>query len=117
MSVAENKALVLKLSNAVNQRESESLDGFMTPELAQEWKQRIQWINATFDGHHVELAEVVAEGDQVWARIATSGDHMGDHSGDSHHGQPWKNQAIFFCTVAGGKFVSIKYFFDTPKLA
>ncbi len=89
----------------------------MAPELAQEWKQTIPGIYATYDGHHVELADVVCEGDQVWARVTTGGDHIGDHTGDSHHGQPWKNQGIMFCTVAGGKFVSIKYFFDTPKPA
>ena len=117
MSVEENKAIVRMWADGIIDRDPAGLDNLMTSELAQEWKQTIQWIDATFDGHHIELTELIGDGDRVWLRLATGGDHMGDHTGNRHTGEPWKNQAIYFCRVAEGRIVAVEGFFDTPKTA
>ena len=82
MSTEANKVVVRRLFEAFNEQDLDALDQLMAPDLAQSFKQQvIPWVYATFTGHQIAITDLVAEGDQVVARLATSGGHSGEWRG------------------------------------
>ena len=73
MTTEANKALVRRWVAAINTQYLAELDAVLSPTLAQEWKETlIPWIYSTFASHHVEVEEMLAEGDRVALWLATS---------------------------------------------
>ena len=54
----------------------------MTPDLAQKTKQGLlPGVYGLWGDHRIEITDMIAEGDTVWARVATSGGHTGEWRG------------------------------------
>ena len=107
MSVEENKAVVRRLLEAVNQQDLATIDALAAPEVARSTKEElIPFIYGTFGPqHHMEIVAMIGEGDQVWTRVATSGGHVKEWMGIPPTGTAWTNTVIAFARVVDGKVV------------
>lgn len=82
MSTEENKAVVRRFIDAVNRHDDALLREVMVADLAEKWITRyIPSADARFANHRAEITDMMAEGDKVWARLASSGRHVGEWMG------------------------------------
>jgi predicted ester cyclase len=106
MSVDENKAVFRRCIEAINQQDLAALDAVSTPEMARRTKDEIiDFVYGTFGHHHIEITDMIGEGDQVWARLATSGGHVKEWMGIPPTGIEWTNTVISWVRVVDGKIV------------
>ena len=63
----------------------------------------LAWGQRTFPGHHVEITVLVAEGDKVWVRLATSGGYAGGWLDIPASDAQWTNTGVYFFRLSGGK--------------
>jgi predicted ester cyclase len=84
----------------------------MTPAIATETRQLLEFIYATFEGHYAEITDMVAEGDQVWAKLATHGGHSGEFEGLPPTGKHWTNRGVWFIRVTDGRISASEGMFD-----
>jgi len=62
-----------------------------------------------FDPFHIQLEELIAEGDRVVARVTMSGKHSGTHIRmPAPTGRTFQNEAIFIFTMRDGKIAEIR---------
>ena len=90
MSQAEqaNKAVVRRLiAEVLNGGRLEAIDELYTPELAPAARRWITPFRASFPDVHMELVELIAEGDKVVGRFTCSATHLGDWLGHSPTGR------------------------------
>ena len=117
MPIEENKTLVHRLIEALNERDFATLDEIATADLAHHFKeQTIPFVFGTFGDHRVKIVDMIAEGDKVWARLATSGGHTGEWMGIAPTGKKWTNTGIYFLRIAHGKIVELSSLFDNLNL-
>ncbi len=112
MSTEENKAIVRRYVEAINGQDHDAYDALCTPEFAQQSKELVQWIYATFEGHHITITDMVAEGDKVWARLATRGGHSGEFEGIPPTGKQWTNTGVAFIRLVDGRIAEQDTLFD-----
>ncbi len=112
MSIEQNKAIVRRFIAAINEQDLDALDKLAAPELAQRWKETIPRAYGRFAGHYAEITDLIAEGDKVVARLATSGRHTGEWMGIPPTGKQWTNRGVFFCRLSAGKIVEQEGLFN-----
>lgn len=112
MSTEENKAIARRLIEAANAQEYAVFDQLMTPEQAQQAKDTMRWVYATFAGHQIDIIDMVAEGDKVMARVATRGGHSGDFEGVPPTGKQWTNKGFIYNRFENGKLVESQVIMD-----
>jgi C-1 hydroxylase len=104
MSTEENKAVVRRLVEAFNAKDVATLDALSaTPEMAQVGRDTLNFVNSTFDGHRIEIMDMMADGNKVWARVKTSGGHSGEWEGIPPTGKQWTNTGVMFMEFTDGK--------------
>ena len=116
MSIEQNKAIVRRFIAAINEQDLDALDTVAAPELAQRWKEAIPQAYGHFAGHYAEITDLIAEGDKVVARLATSGRHAGEWMEIPATGKQWTNHGVFFCRLSDGKIVEQEGLFDNVNL-
>ena len=112
MATEENKAIARRIIEAANAQEYDLFDQFMTPEQAQQAKDTMRWVYATFEGHHIDIIDMVAEGDKVMARVTTRGSHSGDFEGMRPTGKQWTNRGFIYNRFENGKLVESEVIMD-----
>jgi predicted ester cyclase len=112
MSAEENKAIIRRLVEAANAQEYDVFDQLMTPEQARQAKDTMRWVYATFEGHHFDIIDMVAEGDTVMTRIATYGRHTGEFEGVPPTGKQWTNRGFVYNRLENGKVVEQEAIMD-----
>ena len=112
MSTEENKAIARRLIEAANAQDYDAFDQLMTPEQAQQAKDTMRWVYATFEGHHIDIIDMVAEGDTVMTRVATRGVHSGEFEGLPPTGKPWTNKGFTYYRLEQGKVVEMEWIMD-----
>jgi C-1 hydroxylase len=112
MSTEENKAVVRRLAEALNAQDETAFDELATPEVAQQSKETMRWVYATYEGHHLDITDMIAEGDKVFARVATRGGHSGEWEGIPPTGKQWTNTGVLFFRFIDGKIASFEGLFD-----
>jgi C-1 hydroxylase len=113
MSAEENKAVVHRLVEAVNAQDQAALDALAaTPEVAQEGRDTMKFVYATFEGHRIDITDMMAEGDKVWARVKTSGGHSGEWEGVPPTGKQWTNTGVMYLEFTDGKLSKSETLFD-----
>lgn len=108
MSIQENKALVRHYVEAINQQDYDAFDALLAPALATEMKRIVA---AT--GHHLDITDMIAEGDQVWVRLMIHGEHISEFEGVPATGKPWTVQAVSFLKLHDGKIIDSDGLFDS----
>jgi predicted ester cyclase len=101
----ENKAMVQRLMEAINTGEMDIVDELFTPELASPTKRSFMAFRSAFPDWHMEIAELVAEGNTVVGRFRCSGTNQGDFKGVPSTGKRMEVDEVYFLRVEGGKFV------------
>jgi predicted ester cyclase len=90
MSQAEqaNKAVVRRLvADVLNSGRLEVIDELYTPELAPAARRWITPFRASFPDVHMEVVELIAEGDKVVGRFTCSATHLGEWLGHAPTGR------------------------------
>jgi predicted ester cyclase len=112
MSTEENKAIARRIIEAANAQQYDVFDQLMTPEQAQQAKDTMRWVYATFEGHHIDIIDMVAEGDKVMARVTGRGSHSGDFEGVPPTGKQWTSRGFIYNRFANGKLVESDVIMD-----
>ena len=125
MSTEENKTLVRRFCTALNtaldgrapaaltEQDLAAFDEIMTPDLAQKTKQGLlPGVYGLWGDHRIEITDMIAEGDTVWARVATSGGHTGEWRGIAPTGRRWTNTGVMFLRIANGRVAEWSGQFD-----
>ena len=112
MSTAENKATTHRFMEAMNAQDEAAFDAIATPEVAQQSKEGVRWVYATYEGHRVDVTDMLAEGDKVWARVATRGGHSGEWEGVPPTRKQWTNTGVIFLRFVDGKIAAFEGLFD-----
>jgi ketosteroid isomerase-like protein len=108
MSTEENKALIRRYVEAINQQDYDVFDALLAPALLTETKQMVA---AT--GHHLTITDMIAEGDHVWVRLVIRGEHTNEFEGVPPTGKPWTVQAAAFLRLHDGKIIASDGLFDS----
>jgi C-1 hydroxylase len=108
----EHKVAVHRLLEAMNAQDEAAFDEIATPTVAQELKGATHWVYGLFEGHHIDVTDMIAEGDKVWARVATRGGHSGEWEGVPATGKQWTNTGVLFFRFADGKISEFDTLFD-----
>jgi ketosteroid isomerase-like protein len=83
-----NKVIVRRLvAEVLNGGRLEVIDELYTPELARAAKRWIAPFQASFPDLHMELVELIAEGDKVVGRFTCSATHLGEWLGQAPTGR------------------------------
>jgi len=96
MSQAEqaNKAVVRRLiAEVLNGGRLEAIDELYTPGLAPAARRWITPFRASFPDLHMEIVELIAEGDKVVGRFTCSATHLGDWLGHAPTGRRFERVA------------------------
>ena len=113
MSIEENKAVAQKLINAFARYDAAAFREAAAPDLA---KLAIeQWMpmdKARWPGRHLEITEMVAEGDRVWVRMRGEGGRSGEYMGLAPTDKAWSITGAGFMTVSEGKVVQFAAVWD-----
>jgi predicted ester cyclase len=90
LTLEKNKAIVRKLLEAVNKQDLAALDDLLSPDYVnqtlrlkspEELKQLLRVQYGGFPDVHRTIEHIIAEGDQVWARLKITGTHTGEYRG------------------------------------
>ena len=83
-----NKVIVRRLvAEVLNSGHLEVIDELYIPELARAAKRWIAPFRASFPDVHMEIVELIAEGDKVVGRFTCSATHLGDWLGQAPTGR------------------------------
>ena len=111
MSIEENKALVRRYVEAINQQDYAAFDALLAPALVTEMKQTVA---AT--GHQLTITDMIAEGDRVWVRLVLRGEHKGTFEGVPPTGKSWSIDGVVFLQLHDGKIIVADDLFDSLAL-
>jgi predicted ester cyclase len=119
MSLEENKAIARRCFDALNnqfdepdQRDFTILDEVLSPRWAGEIKGWFPGLNRLWPDHHIEVTDMMAEGNMVWCRLATRATHCGEWEGIPANGRHWTNSGVWYLTIVDRKIVDIEWTFD-----
>lgn len=108
MSLEQNKAVVQKFVDALNRQDYELLGEIATPKVVHEWTDVVVRMHIVMQGHHIDVVDMVAEGDRVAVNMATSGYHTGDIFGIPATGKWWTNRVFTFFRIMDGKIAEFE---------
>jgi ketosteroid isomerase-like protein len=108
----KHKVAVHRLLEAFNAQDEAAFDDLATPEVAQQCKDAMHWAYATYEGHHIDATDMIADGDMVWVRVATQGGHSGEWEGIPATGKQWTNTGVLFFRFADNKIAEFDTLFD-----
>ena len=100
-----NKGMVRSLMEAINAENLDAVDELFAPELAKPTKRSFAAFRAAFPDWHMEIAELVAEGNTVVGRFRCSGTNRGEFKGSPPTGKRMEVDEVYFLRVEDGKFV------------
>jgi serine phosphatase RsbU (regulator of sigma subunit)/predicted ester cyclase len=106
MSVEEeNKALVNRVTEAINRGDPDAFDELFSPERAQVFKEDLAMIRRAFPDYHGTDVIQIAEGDFVASRLVFYGTHRGEFMGLAPTGEQWTFEGLSKVRVVDGKIV------------
>ena len=110
MSLEDNKALVQRAADLFDGYETDAFDEVYSPELAEAFRNVI--LTMPFGKHHLRLTDMVAEGNKVAVKMATSGGHTAEWEGIPPTGKDWTNRGMGFAVIENGKIIEFDLLFD-----
>ncbi len=113
MSLEENKALVRRFWEAMNNRKLDVCNELMAPDYFDHSNQvgpegLIQLMNMAFKAFpdwHETIEDIIAEGNKVWIRVKATGTHSGEFLGLAPTGKKVTNTMVDIIRIADGKLV------------
>ena len=113
MSTEENKAVVRRFIDTFYRRDAAAFREVTAPDLAKVAIE--QWMpsgDALWADRRLDITEMVAEGDQVWARMTASGRQIGEFKGLPPTGKTSTNTGVVFMRLVGGQVVEFSAVWD-----
>jgi predicted ester cyclase len=99
-----NKALVARLTEAVNRSDLGVLDEVAEGEIARAARRWIGPLRESFPDFKMEIVDLIAEGDKVVAHFLCSGTHRGEWQGVLPTGRRFEGvDEIYIFRIANGK--------------
>jgi predicted ester cyclase len=86
MSHDHNKRLVRRLIQMVNERDFDSIDDVAVGQIASEARRWVGPFTESFPDFHMDVVDVIAEGDKVVGYFRCSGTHKGQVARPRAHG-------------------------------
>lgn len=115
MTIEQNKSIVRRYIEAINEGDLERLESLTSPEMFQYVKDTLEWIVATFADHRLKVTQIIAEDKEVAVRVDSSGRHIGEWMGITPSGKSWNNYGVLFFRLQEGKIIDIWMLFDIPN--
>ena len=114
---AQNKAVVRRLVKEVlNGGRLEVIDELYAPELAAEAREWITPFRASFPDVHMEVIDLIAEGDQVVGRFTCSATHLGEWLGHPPTGRRFEQiDEVYVYRFRNGRIVATWGLEDTLR--
>ena len=109
MSEGANEAIVRRFIDAANTVNLDALGEVLTPELENRWRQSL---HGAFAGHTMSVKSMIASGDHVVVRIATSGLHTREWHGIPANNKPWVTEGVYFIRIVNGRIVELETLFN-----
>jgi predicted ester cyclase len=111
----ENKAIVRRLVDEVfNGGRLEVIDELYAPALAGAARRWIAPFRASFPDVHMEVVELIAEGDKVVGRFACSATHLGEWLGQAPTGRRFERvDEVWILGLRDGRIVHVWSLEDT----
>ena len=104
MGAEQNKALVVRLVEAVNRSDLDVLDQIADGDIAQAARRWIGPFRQSFPDFSMEIVDLVAEDDKVVAHFWCSGTHQGEWQGIPATGRRFERvDEIYIFHVVNGK--------------
>ena len=115
MSAEENKAIARRGYEAINQNNLDALDEVVASDITDHnpspgqapglegVKQWFSSLHTAFSDFHVDVEDMIAEGDKVVARVTGSGTHQGEFMGIAPTGNRIEFSGIDILRIAEGK--------------
>jgi predicted ester cyclase len=117
MGTEQNKEIARRFIAAINAQDGAELEAVAAGELAAFGRETmLPWLNATFPDHHMIITDMIAERDQVVARLQTSGGHGAEWRGIPATDRHFTNTGVYFMRVDNGKVVELDSLFDDLNL-
>ena len=121
----ENKTVVRKLLEAVNSRNLDLLEEFISEDNVDRThnlrglEEIKKFLTMLFKGldFHATLEDITAEGDKVWARFTFNGTHIGDFRGIIPTGEKFMEPAVQIFRVVNGKVSEVLQVSDELDLS
>lgn len=114
--IIHNKAAVRKFVDALNRQDTALLAEVCTPEVAKEWTEWLLGMYTSMKDHHIELVAMVADGESVAVKMATSGYHTGEIHGLPATGNRWTNRVYTFFRFVDGKISEVDALADAENI-
>jgi predicted ester cyclase len=121
MSSEENKVIVRKMFEAVNERNLALLDGLAAHDYADHYhqlhglentKRFLGMLIAGFPDFHMTIEDMITVGDKVWVRSKQTGTHTGEFRGLVPTGRKIAFMGIDVFTVFGDKVTEVESVYD-----
>ena len=112
MSLEENKTIIRRLFEAVNNQDLSKLDELIAPDYLRHARQlegpedlkgALTTMYRGFPDLHVTIKDIIAEGDKVWVRIILTGTHTGEYHGIAPTGNKFTTDSADIWRIANGK--------------
>ena len=95
------------VDEAVNGGRDEVIDELFTQDMAARAREWFGAFRGSFPDMHMELLELIAEGDRVVARFACSATHLGEWRGHAPTGRRFERiDEVYFFTFAGDRIAA-----------
>jgi hypothetical protein len=114
MSVEGNKSAVRRFTQALDSNDLSILPEICTPACADTWSQGIS--SDPWTDHHIDLKQLVAEGDHVVAVVETRGRIVGDYYGVPGRGKSFTNKGAVVYRLENEKIASVDIYFDDLRI-
>ena len=101
----ENKAMVRRLMEAINEGNLDVVDELFVPKVARPMKRSFIAFRSAFPDWRMEIEELIAEGNTVVGRFRCSGTNQGEFKGVPPTGRRMEVDEVYFLRVEDGKFV------------
>jgi steroid delta-isomerase-like uncharacterized protein len=117
MSAEQNKAILRQAYDAINRNDLDALDEMVASDITDHdptpgqgpglegVKDYFSSLHAAFPDVHMDVEEMIAEGDKIVARVSVSGTHQGEFMGIAPTGNRMTIAGIDILRITDGKVV------------
>jgi len=115
MSLEENKAIVRRLAEAINEKDLTALDDLMALDFV-DLDQNLRGLDSFkkyesmflkgFPDMYLTIKDIMAKGDRVWIRLEVTLTHTGEFRGILPTGNKIKLKSFMIWRIADGKIVA-----------
>lgn len=115
--IDHNKAAVRKFVDGLNRQDGALLTEVSTPEIAKKFTDMLPGMYARMNNHHIELVDMVIDGEGVAVKMATSGYHTGVIHNLPATGKWWTNRVFAFFHFTDGQIDQVDLLDDAVNIS